>query len=138
MTETPPDPATPEQGPQLPHESQAPVSQAPPPQPPFGWVPPGTTPLPDPFMPQARTPRTPWVNPARRTHVGAALLAIALIFGGAGVAIGWAASDGHGHAGSEFRMGPQNSFRGQFPQGPGPGRLRPSQLPNVPAPSTSS
>ena len=82
-----------------------PATQPPPPEPAAYAAVPG----PAPFAPVARAPRTPWVNPARRGHVVAAAIVGALVFGGGGVLIGHALTDG-GHDRDGF---------GRFERGPG-------------------
>jgi translation initiation factor IF-2 len=72
-----------------------------------------------PFVPVARAPRTPWVNPYRRNHVIAAAIAGALVFGGGGIAIGYAIAPGGSHA-APVRSGPFVNGNGRL--GPLPGR----------------
>ncbi len=78
-------------------------------------------------------PRVLWVNPQRRAQVAGIAVAIALVFGGGGIAIGWAASGHHDGGPGRVRVAPGNY--GQF--FPGQGRLRPNQLPRPAAPSPS-
>jgi hypothetical protein len=88
----------------------------------------------DPFVPVSRAPRVPWVNPVRRTHVVVAAVAGALIFGGAGVAVGYAIAP-DGHHGATFRNGPVIGPDGeQLPFGPGYGYRHNRQAPR---PSTA-
>ena len=136
MTETPEEPTAPPVASQ-PAEHQ-PATATPPPPP--ATPPPATPPpaMPYPFMPVPRPPRAPWVNPAKRLQVGAAALALALVCGAAGIAIGWAASDGHGDRG--FRMERPGLYGGYFVPGPGMGNPRTFPLPKrpaLPSPSTS-
>jgi hypothetical protein len=109
----------------------------PPAMPPPGAPGPQWQPAAYPFAPVARAPRTPWVNPARRGHVIAAAIVGALLFGGAGLLIGHAASD-HGDRHGVVRIGPAGGMQGpgfghgQHPRRPGaPG----PQVPNGPASS---
>ena len=94
-------------------------------------------PMPYPFMPVARPPRAPWVNPAKRLQVGAVALALALVCGAAGIAIGWAASDGHGDRG--MRIERPGFYGGYLLPGPGGpnGKVRPFPVRPPASPSTS-
>jgi hypothetical protein len=93
-----------------------------------------------PFAPVARAPRTPWVNPARRGHVAAAVIVGALVFGGGGVLVGHALTgDGHDRDGfGRFERGP--GMRGpdfgphMRPQPGGPRH----NVPNVPSAPSSA
>ncbi|TAM91468.1 MAG: hypothetical protein EPN43_04180 [Jatrophihabitans sp.] len=139
------------------------------PQPDHGAVPPGPYPAgaatgagapyapggpyaaPYPFVPQPRTPRVPWVNPARRSRLVAAAVGAAVVLFGAGFGIGWGVSGNGGeHPGWE-RMMPGYGYEHPFRQnGPFGGPLRgngpyaPYQQPRsgsqtpAPAPSTST
>jgi hypothetical protein len=98
-----------------------------------GAYPPG--PLPggqygDPAFLAPPRPRVRWVNPDRRVHIAGAGLLVALVFGGAGVAIGWAASDHHDRGPIGVRLAPGHDGRYL----PGPGRMGPNRQPRPAAP----
>ena len=134
MTEQlPPNPEPPTAEPPT---AEAPTPAPAPPQPSAAW--PGAAwpgPYGDPFVAPPR-PRVRWINPQRRVHVAGAGLVLALVCGGAGVAIGWAASDHHDRGPIGVRLAP--GYYGRY--GPGPGRMGPNRLPRpaAPAPTPSS
>ena len=120
--------------PAAPSPSQAAPSPTPAAPGPYAY-PPGPThpagPYGDPAFLAPPRPRVLWVNPQRRMHVAGAGLAIALVCGGAGVAIGWAASDHHERGPIGVRLGPANHGRYL----PGPDRMGPNRLPRPAAPT---
>jgi hypothetical protein len=109
----------------------------PPSQPPEFWLPPG-----QPFAPVARAPRTPWVNPARRGHVAAVAIVLALVFGGGGVLLAHVVTH-HGRQNGVVRfqrvpgMGGPGFGRGQLPRRQFPPRRGPTAT-VAPTPSASS